>query len=76
MLESSIGLRDTCSVHNLNGMPGLLARLSAALVSLTWYGRYTGVMPAGTVKLGIRCFRYQSPWAWQMAGGFGGNRIW
>ena len=38
-------------------MPGLLARLSAALVSLTWYGRYTGVMPAGHCQAWYQVFQ-------------------
>ena len=42
-----MGLRDTCGVHNLHGMPGLLGGLTAALVSLTSYGGNKGVMPAG-----------------------------
>ncbi|KAK9819191.1 hypothetical protein WJX74_001012 [Apatococcus lobatus] len=32
-LEERIGLRDTCGVHNLHGMPGLLGGLTAALVA-------------------------------------------
>ncbi len=47
MLESRIGLRDTCGVHNLHGMPGLLGGLTAALISVTSYGGNKGVMPAG-----------------------------
>lgn len=47
MLESRIGLRDTCGVHNLHGMPGLFGGLTAALISVTSYGGNKGVMPAG-----------------------------
>ena len=45
-LESSMGLRDTCGVHNLHGMLGLLGGLTAASVSLTSNGGNQGVMPA------------------------------
>ena len=46
-LESALGLRDTCGVHNLHGIPGILGGLVAALVSLTSYQDNKGVMPAG-----------------------------
>lgn len=46
-LETKFGLRDTCGVHNLHGMPGILGGLTAALVSLTSYKGNKGVMPAG-----------------------------
>ena len=46
-LESKLGLRDTCGVHNLHGIPGILGGLVAALVSLTSYQENMGVMPAG-----------------------------
>ena len=37
----------TCGVHNLQGMPGLLGGLTAALLFLTSHGGDQGVMPAG-----------------------------
>ena len=46
-LESNLGLRDTCGVHNLHGIPGILGGLTAALVALTSYQDNKGVMPAG-----------------------------
>lgn len=46
-LESHFGLRDTCGVHNLHGMPGLLGGIVAAVVSWTSYGGNKGVMLAG-----------------------------
>lgn len=46
-LESHIGLRDTCGVHNLHGMPGLLGGIVAAVVSWTSYASNKEVMLAG-----------------------------
>ena len=40
-LEKSIGLHDTCGVHNLHGMPGILgAFISAILASLATKEEY------------------------------------
>lgn len=50
-LESHIGLRDTCGVHNLHGMPGVLGGIVAAVVSWTSYGSNKGVMLAGHAQV-------------------------
>lgn len=46
-MERRFGLRDTCGVHNLHGLPGLLGGIVAAVVSWTSYGSNKGVMLAG-----------------------------
>ena len=50
-LEKHVGLDDTCGVHNLHGMPGLLGgiggALSASIADTTLYGETIGtVFPA------------------------------
>ena len=52
VLESRIGLRDTCGVHNLHGMPGLLGGIVAAVVSWTSFGSNKAVMLAGRAQVG------------------------
>ena len=49
-LESSIGLRDTCGVHNLHGIPGVLGALVAA-VALAASG-HAGAAGAQLMALG------------------------
>eukprot|EP01025_Chloroclados_australasicus_P020963 TRINITY_DN2202_c0_g1_i4.p2 TRINITY_DN2202_c0_g1~~TRINITY_DN2202_c0_g1_i4.p2 ORF type:complete len:469 (-),score=41.20 TRINITY_DN2202_c0_g1_i4:411-1670(-) len=46
LLESKIGLKDTCGVHNLHGMPGILGGLVAALASVLAYDKNSVMLGA------------------------------
>jgi len=43
-LEQTVGLRDTCGVHNLHGMPGVMGGLAAAIASLVAAGPNASVL--------------------------------
>eukprot|EP01023_Acetabularia_acetabulum_P015776 TRINITY_DN1771_c0_g2_i5.p1 TRINITY_DN1771_c0_g2~~TRINITY_DN1771_c0_g2_i5.p1 ORF type:complete len:449 (-),score=104.13 TRINITY_DN1771_c0_g2_i5:1938-3284(-) len=49
VLESSIGLKDTCGVHNLHGMPGILGGLVATLASVLAYSKNEQLLLADSV---------------------------
>ena len=47
-LEKSVGLRDTCGIHNLHGMPGILAAIVSTIAAASarkgsYQGTYEGV---------------------------------
>lgn len=42
-LETKIGLKDTCGVHNLHGMPGILGAL-VPVVALTLAGEHSATL--------------------------------
>eukprot|EP01024_Parvocaulis_polyphysoides_P055761 TRINITY_DN5764_c0_g1_i2.p1 TRINITY_DN5764_c0_g1~~TRINITY_DN5764_c0_g1_i2.p1 ORF type:complete len:182 (-),score=35.61 TRINITY_DN5764_c0_g1_i2:384-929(-) len=43
-LENTIGLKDTCGVHNLHGMPGVLGGIIAAFVSVLAYDKNSDLL--------------------------------
>lgn len=47
-LESRIGLRDTCGVHNLHGLPGILGGLAATVASVVTASKSGHVMHHGS----------------------------
>ena len=59
-LEATLGLRDTCGVLNLHGIPGVLGGIAAAIASVldfeankqvcVWGGKWGGVM---VVNIGL-----------------------